>query len=130
MCCFYRLHLLSRIPPWGKHGEGTNPGPQVEFPWEMQAGVSVHVIKRKALGVCSVPLLWEVARSTQILTAEMALVSKAVKRLGWLSPLKRAVETTSRPPSASTGHKSQLFLIKIQVRLNFLFISALESSKY
>lgn len=96
----------------------------------MQAGVSVHVIKCKALGVCSVPLLWEVARSTQILTAEMAPVSKAVKRLGWLSPLKRAVETTSQPPSASTGHKSQLFLIKIQVRLNFLFISALESSKY
>lgn len=45
MCCFHRLHLLSRIWPKGKHGEGTKPAPQVQFPWEMQAGISVDVIK-------------------------------------------------------------------------------------
>ena len=91
--------------------------------------MSVHVTKCQALGVCSVLLLWAVVRSTQPLTAERALVSRVVRRLGWLSSLKRAVETTSLPP-ARTGQEFWLFLSKNSIRLNFILISALENAKY
>lgn len=45
-------------------------------------------------------------------------------------PKKKQLKPHLNHPSASTGQELWLFLSKISVRLNFLFISVLENAKY
>lgn len=96
MGCFHRLHLFSRIPPKGKLLEGTKPASQVQFPWEMQAGISLPAVKSQAERICSIPLFCSVPSNTPFLQQRRPMVSRAARLQ--LSSLQRAVKTTSWTP--------------------------------
>lgn len=121
MCCFHRLHLFSRIPPKDKLLEGTKPASQVQFPWEMQAGISLPA----AQSIRSIPLFCSVPRNIQFLQQRRAVVSRAARLQ--LSSLQRGFKTTSQTPLCQNRPEVADFLDKQSglIFSSFLFLKML-----